>query len=79
MLKVIIYSTPECKYCQRAKAFFQEHSIPYEEKDVSSSEEFLDEAVFKSNQMGVPVIEINDQIIVGFNQERVVSLLGIVL
>jgi len=60
-----------------AKKFFQEKSIEYAEFDVSSDREKADEMVRKSGQMGVPVIEIGDEIIVGFDKARISSLLGI--
>lgn len=77
MQKVIIYSTPVCPYCNMAKEFFKEKGISYEEKDVSSNQEFLLEMVQKSGQMGVPVIDIDNQIVVGFDKKRIIELLNI--
>lgn len=74
---VLIYTTPTCVYCREAKAFFQEHGVAYEEKDVSKDQEALERMVRKSEQMGVPVIEIGDQVVVGFNKPQIASLLGI--
>ena len=76
-MKINIYTTSTCVYCQMAKKFFQEKSIEYAEFDVSSDREKADEMVRKSGQMGVPVIEIGDEIIVGFDKARISSLLGI--
>jgi len=75
MIKV--YSTPACAYCVTLKKFLTEKGIEFEGIDVSEKEEFLQEMVDKSGQMGVPVIDINGQIIVGFNKEKIVKLLDI--
>lgn len=77
MPKVTIYSTPMCGYCKMTKAFFQEHNVEYTEKDISSDQALRDEAVAKSHQMSVPIIEIDDQIVVGFQKEKLSALLGI--
>ncbi|MCS7106137.1 MAG: glutathione S-transferase N-terminal domain-containing protein [Candidatus Aenigmarchaeota archaeon] len=67
MKKVKIYTTPTCPYCEMAKTFFRENRIEYEEIDVSSDREAAMEMIEKSGQLGVPVIEIDDKIIVGFD------------
>ena len=77
MAKITIYSTSACVYCKMAKAFFKEHNVAYEEKDVASDEKAREEMISKSSQMGVPVIEIDDQIVVGFDKEELSKLLGI--
>jgi glutaredoxin-like YruB-family protein len=77
MKKVIIYSTPVCTYCKKAKEFFQEKGVAYEEFDVASNPEKRQEMIEKSGQLGVPVIDIEGQIIVGFDQETVANELGI--
>lgn len=74
---VIIYSTPTCGYCKLAKAFFQEHGVEYVEKDVSVDLQAQEEMINKTNQMGVPVIDINGEIVIGFDQDRLSDLLGI--
>jgi len=68
---VIIYTTPTCVYCQMAKEFFKERSIAYEEKNVSSDKEALDEMIQKSGQMGTPVIDIDGKIIIGFDEAAI--------
>ncbi|MDP2837707.1 MAG: glutaredoxin family protein [Candidatus Moranbacteria bacterium] len=78
MPKVTIYSTPTCSYCKMTKTFFNEHNIEYVEKDISRDDKAREEAVAKSHQMSVPIIEIDDQIIVGFDQEKLSALLGVV-
>ena len=77
MPKVIIYSTPTCTYCRMAKAYFQEHAVQYEEFDVASNLEKRREMIEKSGQMGVPVIIIDDEVIVGFDEPRIASTLVI--
>ncbi len=67
---VKIYSTPTCPYCEMAKEYFKEHNVQYEERDVSSNEAAQKEMIDKSHQMGVPVIEIDGKIIIGFNREE---------
>lgn len=77
MKKVIIYSTPTCGFCYMAKEYFKRNSVEYEERDVTTSEDYIREMVAKSGQMGVPVIDINGDIVVGFNQPALASKLGI--
>jgi glutaredoxin-like YruB-family protein len=77
MQKVIIYTTPSCPYCQMAKAFFKEHNVSYEEKDVSVDEKAVEEMIHKSGQLGVPVIDIDGQIVIGFDKEALSELLNI--
>lgn len=68
MAHVIMYTTPSCVFCKKAKAFFHEHQIAYSEKDVSNDSAAVDEMVQKSGQMGVPVIDVDGSIIVGFDE-----------
>jgi len=70
MTKVKIYSTPTCPFCKMAKEFFKRHNVEYEDVNVAEDEKERDEMVEKSGQMGVPVIEIGDKIIVGFDEQR---------
>jgi glutaredoxin-like YruB-family protein len=74
--KVIVYSTPTCPYCIRLKKFLDEGDIAYENKDVSSDEAAKKEMVDKSKQMGVPVVDIEGDIIVGFDKDRISAALG---
>ena len=67
-MSVKIYSTPSCGYCRLAKEFFKGQSIPYTEYDVSRDQTKAREMVSKSGQMGVPVIDIDGTVIVGFDQ-----------
>ena len=77
MAKTTIYTTSSCVYCKIAKAFFKEHNVVYEEKDVASDEQAREEMINKSGQLGVPVIDIVGQIVVGFDKEELSKLLGI--
>jgi glutaredoxin-like YruB-family protein len=77
MSKITIYSTPTCHFCHIAKDFFTSKGIPYEDFDVSLDIEKRKEMVDKSGQMGVPVITIDDKLIVGFNKPKVMEILGI--
>lgn len=74
-MTVIIYSTPSCTYCKMAKEYFKEHSIAYTEIDVASDADKRKEMVEKSGQLGVPVIDIDGQIVVGFDEDTIASLL----
>jgi len=75
MIKV--YSTPICPYCVALKNFFKENNIDFEDIDVSQNAEAREEMIQKTGQLGVPVIDINDEIIVGFNKEKISELLNI--
>jgi glutaredoxin 3 len=77
MVKVRVFSAPICPYCFTLKEFLKEHNIEFEDIDVSQNREALQEMVQKSGQMGVPVVDINGQIVVGFNREKISNLLGI--
>ena len=74
---VIIYTTPTCHFCHMAKDFFKEKNIAYIEHDVASNLEKRKEMMERSGQLGVPVIFVGDQMIVGFNKPKVVQALGI--
>jgi len=70
-MKVKIYSTPACPFCIKAKDFFKENNIAYEDLNVAEDEKARDEMIEKSDQMSVPVIEIGDTILVGFEKEKI--------
>lgn len=77
MAKVIIYSTPTCPYCEMAKDYFKKNNISYEDHDVSADDEKAREMITKSHQMGVPVIDIDGTIIVGFDRPSIDKALKI--
>ena len=76
MTKVTVYSTPTCPHCVHAKEFLKEKNVDFEDIDVSADREKAKEMVEKSGQMGVPVIDVDGKIIVGFDQARLQELLG---
>jgi glutaredoxin 3 len=75
--KVLIYSTPACPWCIRTKQFLKDNNIVFEDFDVSADKAAADEMVRKSGQMGVPVLDIEGQYIVGFDKEAIKQALGI--
>lgn len=75
--KVVIYSTPTCPYCKRAKDYLSRKGIPYTDINVAEDREKAKEMIQKSGQMGGPVIIIGDnEIVVGFNQSLLDRLLS---
>lgn len=74
---VKVFSTPTCPYCVTLKEFFKEHNVAFEDIDVSQDEKAKDEMVEKSGQMGVPVVDINGEIVIGFDKEKISQLLKI--
>lgn len=75
--QVKVYSTPTCPYCVRVKQYLKENNIPFEDIDVSSNDAAGEEMVAKSGQMGVPVLDIEGAIVVGFDKEKIKNALGI--
>jgi len=76
-MKVELYTTNVCPWCHKAKEFFDENKIKYKEKNVEKHPELAAELLEKSGQMGVPVITIDDKIIIGFNKDRLKNTLKI--
>ena len=74
--KVVIYSTPTCPYCKRAKDYLSRKGIPYTDINVAQDRDKAKEMIQKSGQMGVPVITVDNEIIVGFNQAMLDKLLA---
>lgn len=77
MKNVIIFSTPTCVYCNMAKSWFKENNIQYVEYNVGADLEKRKEMIEKTGQMGVPVILVDDEAVVGFNKPRLAELLGL--
>lgn len=75
--KVTMYTTPTCHFCAMAKEYFKENKVEYEVFDVAGDAEKRKEMVEKSGQLGVPVIVIGDDVVVGFNRPKLARLLGI--
>lgn len=74
---VTVYSTPTCPFCIRAKQYLKDNNIRYTEHDVGSNPEKAQEMIKKSGQMGVPVIDIDGSIVIGFDKEKIGSILGL--
>ena len=77
MHDIKIYSTPSCPYCHTLMAFLDERNIKYQHIDVSEDEKAKDEIIQKSGQMGLPIIDIDGEIIVGFDREKIVKKLNL--
>jgi glutaredoxin 3 len=79
MLKIMVkvFTTPSCAYCFTLREFLKEHNIKFEEIDVSQDKKARKEMIKKSGQLEVPVAEIDGQIIVGFNKEKICKILNI--
>ena len=76
-MKIRVFSTKMCPYCYTLKEFLRENQIEFEDIDVSQDLQAQEEMIKKSGQMGVPVVEIDEQIIVGFDKEKISQLLNI--
>ena len=72
-----VYSTPTCPYCIKTKQFLKSKNVEFEDIDVSSNQAAADEMIQKSGQMGVPVLDIEGQIIIGFDEQTIKQALGI--
>ncbi len=77
MKQVSIYSTPSCTYCKSAKEFFTENNIAFQEYNVADDQVRRQEMIDRSGQMGVPVIMIDSNIVVGYNKAKLTELLGL--
>ncbi len=75
-MTVSIYSTPSCHFCHAAKEFFKENNILYEDNNVAENIEKRTEMMEMTGQMGVPVIKIDDDIVIGFDEGKIRELLG---
>ena len=75
--RVIVFSTPTCPWCNRAKGYLRSRSIPFRDVDVSRDPVAARDLVRRTGQMGVPVIEIDGRPIVGFDQPRIDAALGL--
>ncbi|MBU1120459.1 MAG: glutaredoxin domain-containing protein [archaeon] len=76
-MNVTIYSTRTCPYCVMAKQFFKEKGIEFKDYDVSEDHSKAKEMMDKTGQMGVPVIDINGKVIVGFDKPKIEALLNL--
>jgi glutaredoxin-like YruB-family protein len=76
MKKIIIYTTSSCPFCEATKRFLQEKGYTYEERNVENNENYLKEMIDKSGQWGVPVIDIEGKIVVGFRPREIEAILN---
>ncbi len=74
---VRVYSAPRCPWCQRAKDFLNEHGVEFEDIGVLKDKKLGKEIAEKTGQLGIPVIEIGNELVVGFDRDRLIKLLGI--
>ncbi len=77
MAQVTIYTTPSCVYCKMTKEFFAKNGVQYQELNVASDAKAREEMVAKSHQLGVPVIDVDGSIVIGFDQKNLETLLGL--
>ncbi len=76
-MAVKVYSTPTCPFCQKAKGFLSDHDISFEDIDVSADKAVIKDFIAKTGQTGVPVIEIGNALILGFDKEKIMAALNI--
>lgn len=76
-MKIEIYSTPTCPYCHKAKDYFKENNLEYTDYNVAEDQAKGREMVEKSGQMGVPVIIIGEEVIIGFDKSKIDKALGL--
>ena len=74
---VVVYSTPTCPYCVKAKQYLKEKNIEFTDIDVGANPDKAQEMIERSGQMGVPVLDIGGEIIVGFDKAKIESVLGL--
>lgn len=72
---ITIYTTKHCSYCSMAKDFFKKHNLEFNEIDIGSDYKKAQEIIKKSGQLGVPVIQINNSIILGFDKKAIIKCL----
>ncbi|MEK9148088.1 MAG: glutaredoxin domain-containing protein [Patescibacteria group bacterium] len=77
MANIKIYTTPHCVFCRMTKDFFGSNNIQYQEFDVASDVKAREEMIQKSGQFGVPVTDIDGQLVIGFDRARLSELLGV--
>lgn len=73
---ITIYTTPTCQFCKAAKELFEKSEVSYEEKDVTEDAEARTAMIQKSGQLGVPVIDIDGQVVIGYNEDRLLELIN---
>ncbi|MBT4857313.1 glutaredoxin family protein [Candidatus Uhrbacteria bacterium] len=74
-MKITVYSTPTCPFCKQVKAFLDSRNVSYTDIDVSADQAKAQEMIEKSSQMGVPVTEIDGELVIGFDKKKIEELL----
>ena len=77
MKNVKVYSTPSCPFCKRVKQYLSDNGVEFQDIDVTADQKMVKEMVEKSGQMGVPVVDVEGDIVVGFDRDKIASALGI--
>ncbi len=77
MKKVKIFTTPACVYCYTVKEYLKKKNIEFEEIDIFEDEEAREEVIEKTKQMGVPVLKIEQEYIVGFDKNKIDKILSL--
>ncbi len=77
MANVKVYSTNTCPWCVRVKEFLKEHNVEFDDLNVQEDQNAFKEMVEKTGQRGVPVVDIDGKIIIGFNEEAIRKLLDL--
>ena len=75
--RVIVYSTPTCSYCNMAKQYFQQKNVRFKDVDVSQNQAAARDLVRRTGQMGVPVIQVGSEFVVGFDKPKINALLNL--
>ncbi|MGC8961752.1 MAG: glutaredoxin family protein [Candidatus Bathyarchaeia archaeon] len=75
LVHILIYTTPTCPYCHAAKNFLRKLGVPFREVDVSADPKAARDLILKSGQMGVPVLDVDGEIIIGFDRHSITSAL----
>jgi len=74
-MTVTVYSTPTCPFCIQVKEYLSEKKVEFTDVDVSSDQEKAQEMIHKSGQMGVPVVDIDGELVIGFDKQKLEELL----
>ena len=74
--KIKVYSTPDCAYCYTLKGFLKKHNVEFEEVDIFLDQKAKEEMIKKTGQKEVPVMEVGDQIVIGFDKKKILEVLG---
>lgn len=77
MSKIKVFTSPICPYCVALKEFLKKHELSFEEIDVSQNQQAVQDLIEKTGQMSVPVLEIDGEIVVGFDREKITKMLNI--